>query len=90
MDTSRFNIVNFGLATGITAGGALALLAIVARLTANGYQATLLVGKLLPTYAPTFKGAAVGGLWGLVIGFIAGAVLACIYNQLQARKIADG
>lgn len=88
MDTSRFNVVNFGLATGITWGAWLSLSALVARLTGWGYQVTLLLGKLYPAYAPTFKGTAIGGIWGLVCGFICGAVFAWIYNQLQARKIA--
>ncbi|MFM2130394.1 MAG: hypothetical protein RL477_1940 [Pseudomonadota bacterium] len=90
MDTSRLNTVNFGLALGITWGAWLGLLALVARLTGWAYQVPLLLGKLYPGYAPTFKGTVIGGLWGLVCGFICGAVFVWIYNQLQTRAKSGG
>jgi hypothetical protein len=87
MDTSRFNVVNFGLALGITWGAWLSIAALLARLTGIGYDMTLLIAKIYPGYAPTFKGTIFGGLWGLACGFVCGIVFAWIYNQLQARKL---
>lgn len=90
METSRFNVLHFGLAHGIVCGLALGVPALVARLTGFGYNAIMLLNKLCGLYAPTFKGTIYGGVAGLIGGFIAGAIFAWIYNQLQARCKASG
>jgi hypothetical protein len=40
------------------------------------------VGSVYLGYAPTYVGAVIGGLWGLLDGAFAGAFVAWLYNRL--------
>lgn len=37
-------------------------------------------------YGATFTGSLIGGIWGMVDGFIAGYIFALIYNWAKKRK----
>jgi hypothetical protein len=42
-----------------------------------------LIQKLYPGYDVTYLGALVGIIWGFVDGFVAGALIAWLYNQFH-------
>ncbi|HHT9155715.1 MAG TPA: bacteriophage holin, partial [Candidatus Tripitaka sp. YC43] len=43
-----------------------------------------MIGSYYIGYKPTLLGSLVGGVWGLIDGFICGAVVAWVYNKLTA------
>jgi hypothetical protein len=40
------------------------------------------ISSLYIGYGPSIRGAIIGGIWGFVDGYIAGVVIAWIYNRL--------
>jgi len=42
-----------------------------------------LLGSVYVGYSATVSGSLVGGLWGVVDGFICGALIALIYNKVS-------
>jgi hypothetical protein len=44
------------------------------------------VSSLYLGYAPTLLGAAIGGAWALVDGFVAGFIIAWLYNRFSRVK----
>jgi hypothetical protein len=40
------------------------------------------ISSLYVGYGPSFLGAVIGAIWGFVDGYIAGAVIAWLYNRL--------
>ena len=69
----------FGLAIGIVWG----LWVFLAALLCRGNVAMVSsMGSIYLGYGPTFMGSLIGGLWGLLHGFVAGFLIAWIYNTM--------
>lgn len=73
-------VVGFGLALGITNGLYLLILGLVAWLSHFGTKVVVAIGGFYAGYAPTLLGSFYGALWGFVDLFIAGIIIAWIYN----------
>ncbi len=77
----------FGLASGITWGIGLALLALFALFAESyGSSAISLLSTVYLGYRPTVPGAIAGAAWGFVDGFVCGYVFAWIYNYFAAPR----
>ena len=72
--------ISLGVALGVTNGLVKMLFAFAGWLWGYGIPMITQLTLLLPGYEPTLKGGFVGFGWGLLEGFIFGAVLALLYN----------
>jgi hypothetical protein len=78
----RLRVRALGLAVGIV--WALGVLVATLWLIWTGQvEGGLLINKLYPGYDVTYLGALVGVVWGFVDGFVAGALIAWLYNQFH-------
>jgi hypothetical protein len=79
----KLRIRAFGLTTGIVLGLAVFLLTMV-YLIFNYESSTLVkLHKVFPGFDITFVGGVLGLVWGFVYGVIGGAIFAWLYNKLQ-------
>ena len=78
----NLSIKGFALAGGITWGGGMLLLGLVAAL-GWGRPIVDLIGSFYLGFAPTVAGSVVGGLWGFADGGVGGLVIAWLYNRLR-------
>lgn len=72
-------------ALGISVGVIWAAYILFCGITASfGWGAALVdaISSLYIGYGPTFLGAVIGAIWGFVDGYIAGVVIAWLYNRL--------
>ena len=84
MKYMKLNIVAMALAIGIPWGVAMILIGWSAMYGyANGMVQAL--QSVYLGFEPTWLGGLVGGIWGLVDGFIGGAVFAWIYNYFAKK-----
>jgi len=79
---NKLDIKALGLAVGIFWGLYCALLGMVAMLFGCGTGLVELLSDYYVGFKPTLLGSMVGGIWGLVDGFICGGVVAWLYNRL--------
>lgn len=82
----HLNVINLGLALGITWGVTLFLLGIAAWLVGWGTPLVNVLGSLYIGYTPTFWGSVIGAIWSFVDGFIGGVIIAWIYNLFSGNK----
>ncbi|MFB6130309.1 MAG: bacteriophage holin [Salinigranum sp.] len=47
------------------------------------------LSSLYVGYRPTFLGSLVGGAWGFLDGFLAGGVIALVYNALSGESAEE-
>lgn len=80
----RLKVTLLGLATGLITG-LLIFIATIWLILKGGEQVgphLSLLSQFFPGYSVTFAGSFVGLAYGLVIGFLGGAVIAWIYNRV--------
>lgn len=82
---SSLDIRSLGLALGVLKGLCLLFLGLIAWGPGWSFAIVELIGQLYIGYTPTLVGSIIGGVYGLIDGFIAGALLAWLYNQFQNR-----
>jgi len=78
--------ISFGLAIGVTCAIFMMLGAWIAAFWGYGTELIDQRALMYHGYTATFVGGLVGGLWGLVKGFIFGALIAFFYNCISACK----
>ncbi|OAJ34427.1 bacteriophage holin [Piscirickettsia salmonis] len=85
----RLSVYGLGWAIGIVWGVTLVILAWLA--AAYGYAGPVvkLISSVYLGYGPTFFKGFIGGLWGLVDGFIGGVIIAMVYNWVVCRSINE-
>jgi hypothetical protein len=71
-----------GLTLGILKGVCMAGLALLATTLGWGYPLVRMLGSVLLGYGTSPLGIILGLFWGFAVGFIAGHLIACIYNKL--------
>jgi len=77
---SNFNVVNLGLALGVTWAIGVFLLGMVAAFLGWGHGMVHPLGSLYIGFEATFIGSIIGAIWGFVDAFIFGVILAYFYN----------
>ncbi len=80
----KLHSVAFGLALGIVWGVGLFLTGLLAAATDWGDHFVQVMGSAYIGYGPTFLGAVIGGAWGFLDLFIAGALIAWLYNVISS------
>lgn len=78
----KLNEKAFGLACGLTWGGAMFLLGVIDIFTFWGDAWGALMSTIYIGYTPTLLGSIIGGAWGFCDAGIGGVVVAWLYNKL--------
>lgn len=79
-DCTRLKVSALGLAVGVVWGLATLLMGLLATYAGIGESFVTAMGELYYGYSVGLGGSLVGALWGLVDGFIGGALIAWFYN----------
>ena len=83
---AALGVISFGLATGITAAIFVFLLAIAAGLFEWGVPVVAVLSHLFIGYMPSIVGAVAGAVWAFVDGFVAGILIAWLYNAFLRSR----
>ena len=75
--------VSLGLALGVVGGASALAMGILLRLFMNGKPVVAAVGQMYVGFNPSFFSSIIGGLLGFVGSFIAGIVIAWLYNMFN-------
>ena len=81
---SRLQPFAFGIAIGVVWAVGVLLGGLVAMI---GYGAVFVnaLGTVYIGYSASIGGAIIGGIWALVDGFVAGALIAWVYNRFASQ-----
>lgn len=82
---ARLSLLSLGLAFGITWGLCLLFLGILAWLWDWGMLFVHVIGTVYIGYAPTPLGSVIGLVWGFIDAFIAGVIIAFLYNYFSKK-----
>jgi len=82
-DKMKLNVKGFGLATGLIVGFGLLFITWWIIMFEGQTGDTTLVGRVYLGYQISWAGSFFGLLWGLIDGFIGGAVFAWLYNYFS-------
>ena len=77
-----FNIRALALTCGIFWSVSVLLFALLAMQTGLAITFVNMLSEVYLGYAPTFQGALIGFVWGLLDGLICGAIFGWLYNAL--------
>ena len=84
MATMRCEPIPLGVGIGVILAVYVFLLGIIAMWGWGETEELVgIISKLYMGYTPTFLGSIIGAIWAFVDGFIAGVVIAWIYNKFQ-------
>lgn len=83
---TKLRVWAFGFAFGIVWAIGLLIMGWLAALSGWGISMVNVIGSVYLGYSPTFWGAVLGAIWGFVDLFIAGVILAAIYNACTCCK----
>jgi len=70
------------MALGVLWGGFVLIFTLIALGTDFGYD-TMIKLSVYPWYSISFWGAVIGGVWGLIDGFVVGMLIAWLYNKFN-------
>ena len=85
-DCANLNVVNFGVALGCTWAIGILILGWIGWLSGWGILMIRVMGSVYLGFHATFWGTIIGAVWAFVDGFIAGIILAAIYNSCTCSK----
>lgn len=87
----RLDPISFGLAIGVVAAVYIFLLGLAASVLGWGVGVAMALSSLFIGYGPTLVGSFAGAVWAFFDGFVAGALIAWLYNRfLLARRQPAG
>ncbi len=73
----------FGLAVGLVWGVIIFGVSLLVAIKGTGGEHLSRLGLLYPGYRVTYWGSVIGFVWSVIYGFLAGALLAWVYNRLS-------
>jgi len=76
----------FGLAVGVVWGLVILGVSLLVTLKGAGGEHLSRLGLLYPGYRVTYLGSLIGFVWSVIYGFVAGALLAWVYNKLSGAQ----
>jgi hypothetical protein len=80
------DVLSLGAAVGITAATFIFLLGIFASLTGWGAPMAGALSSMFIGFGPSIAGAVAGAVWGFFDGFVAGAMIAWLYNRFTSKR----
>jgi len=84
--SAPLGVISFGLALGITAALIVFMIGVATAFFGWGILVVQVLSTLLIGYEPSFIGAIAGAVWAFVDGFVAGTLMAWLYNRFAARN----
>lgn len=86
-ERGRLGVISFALAIGVTAAIYVFLLGVAAGLFGWGWVVVEVLSSMFIGFSATFVGSIAGAVWAFVDGFVAGWVIAVVYNfALRQRR----
>ncbi|MCS6817302.1 MAG: hypothetical protein N0A16_00690 [Blastocatellia bacterium] len=76
----------FGFAVGLVWGIIIFAMTLIVAIRGAGGEHLGRLGLLYPGYRVTYLGSVIGFVWSVIYGFIAGALLAWVYNKLSGAQ----
>lgn len=83
---TTLGVVSFGLALGITSAVFVFFLGVAAALFDWGIPLAVILSSVFIGFGPTFVGSITGAVWAFVDGFVAGLLIAWLYNRLLLTR----
>jgi hypothetical protein len=83
---TTLGVVSFGLAVGITSAVFVFFLGVAAALFDWGVPLAAILSSVYIGFGPTFVGSIAGAVWAFVDGFVAGLLIAWLYNRLLLTR----
>lgn len=83
---AKLGVISLGLALGTTAAIFIFLLGLAAAFFGWGIVAAAALSSIFIGYGPTLVGSLAGAVWAFFDGFIAGALIAWLYNRFLAVR----
>jgi fructose-specific phosphotransferase system IIC component len=81
-------VISFGLALAVTSAVFTFLLGLMATFFGWGVELAGVLASLYIGFSPTFVGTIAGAVWAFVDGFVAGIMIAWLYNKFLLRRVA--
>ncbi len=81
-------VISFGLAVAITSAAFTFFLGLMATFFGWGVELAGALSSLYIGFSPTFVGTITGAVWAFVDGFVAGVMIAWLYNKFLLRRAA--
>jgi len=79
-------VISFGLAVAITSAAFTFFLGLMATFFGWGVELAGALSSLYIGFSPTFVGTITGAVWAFVDGFVAGVMIAWLYNKFLLRR----
>lgn len=79
-------VISFGLAVAITSATFTFFLGLMAAFFGWGVELAGALSSLYIGFSPTFVGTIAGAVWAFVAGFVAGVMIAWLYNKFLLRR----
>ena len=86
---ATLGVISFGLALALTSAAFTFLLGLMATFFGWGRVIVQVLASLYIGYSPTFVGTIAGAVWAFVDGFVAGIMIAWLYNRFLVRRTAQ-
>ena len=83
---ATLGVISFGLALGVTSAIFVFVLGLMAHFFGWGVELAGVLSSLYIGFGPSFVGTIAGAVWAFVDGFIAGVVIAWLYNRFLLRR----
>ena len=84
---TTLGVISLGLAIGITWGFFVLILGIMATFFGWGAPLALILSSVYVGFTPTVAGTFAGAVWGFAEGFIAGIMIAWLYNRFLGMRM---
>jgi hypothetical protein len=86
MQHATLGVISFGLAVGVTCAVFTLLLGLTASLLGWGITLASTLSELFIGFGPTIIGTIAGTVWAFADGFVAGLLIAWLYNSFLLRR----
>ena len=86
---ASLGVISFGLAVAVTSSVFVFFLGLMATFFGWGVELAQVLASLYIGFSPSFVGTIAGAVWAFVDGFLAGVLIAWLYNRFVGRRIVE-